>query len=423
MNIKEYIRILVNGYRENREHLTKYIIRESKKAESQGIDAEEFFYNLNDIIHCFFHDIDIQVAEENLNISLAKQIRIENGKQIEDLIPRSKEMFSCHLPRVSDNDLTGNLWYTEIQFIENAINKAMPLSLKGDNAYRIYDLNTQEQIKHNYERLKSDIKETGFLAIQRDSGKWIKVYNPELAVIFMSKKIFVRDIVLDVDLEINGDDYYSTYKEAFEEGEKYFDKEIKAPKSVIYGENAGKYIQDLQNNYFRKLIGNKYQGWKFVKNSFHNRLTHEEIKGWGYYSGIVSKLLDYVKEHPASFKDFENADVKTASKKEITISETDQYFIDLKKISESYDFFNNKLFEMNYIDYVGCFNLSNQNPKHPEFKTGQQIKFVYFLSQIKDIENMHSKALECFGIKNYKQQKSKAKPDAVFVNRIATILK
>lgn len=423
MDIKDYIRILVKGFREHREHLTKYIIRESERAKSQGVDAEEFFYNLNDIIHCFFDDIDCQVAEENYNHSIIKQIRIENGKQIEDLVPRSKEMFSCHLPRVSDNDLTGNLWYTEIQFIENAINKAKPLSLKGDNAYRIYDLNTQEQIKHNYERLKSDIKETGILAIQRDSGKWIKVYNPELAVIFMSKKILVRDIILDVDLEINGDDYYFTYKEAFEEGERYFDKEIKAPKSVIYGENAGQYIQDLQNSYFRKLINNKYQGWKFVKNSFHNRLTHNEIKGWGYYSGIVSKLLDYVKEHPASFKDFENADIKTASKKEIIISETDQYIIDLNKIHKSYNQFNNDLFEMNYPDYVGCFNLSNQTPKHPEFKSRQEIKFIYFLSQIKDVDKMDSKALERFGLKNYKNRKRKAKPDAVFINRVVTILK
>lgn len=421
MDIKDYIRILINGHRCSGIHLRNYLKRESKKAEIQGISLSEFFYNIEGLVKIFYEDINKQVAKENYNYSIIKQNRIDKGLSIEGLEPRSKEMFSCHLPRVTFNEYTGNLSYNQLEFIETAINFAKPLDFRGDKRYKIYDLKNQEQAIIPYNEIKSGIDKKGYFAIT-DSGKHFKVFSPELVILFTTKTLLVRDINLDSDIEINPSGYYETYKDGFIEGEKYFEDKNEPLRSVIYTENAGQYIQDLQNSYFRKLIDNKYQGWKFVKNSFHNHLTHKEIETWGYYSGIVSKFFEFVNEYPTPFKDFENRD-KTASKKEVTISETDQYIIDLKKIQKSYVFFNHELFEMNYLDYVGCFNLSNQTPKHPEFKRGQQIKFIYFLSQIKDIENMHTKALECFGIKNYKQQKSKAKPDMVFINRVTNILK
>ena len=112
----------------------------------------------------------------------------------------------------------------------------------------------------------------------------------------------------------------------------------------------------------------------------------------------------------------------TASKGEIL--ETDRWgIIDLGKVIKSYGEFNNELFEVNFADYLACFNLSIPDPTHLIFKSGQQTKFIYFLSQIPDVKNMDKIALSRFGIDNYYQQKGKANPNQVFKNRVATIFK
>lgn len=105
------------------------------------------------------------------------------------------------------------------------------------------------------------------------------------------------------------------------------------------------------------------------------------------------------------------------------LSET--YLIDISKIIKSYKEFNGDLFdEMTFIEYLNCFNLDLPEPIHPKFIRNQGINFVYFLSKIGDNNVVNDKIAEDrFGLKHFKQRKSKAIPSTVFINKVNSILK
>jgi hypothetical protein len=126
MSLYEYTGILIKGYLENRDNLAKYLIRESKNAEKEFIDNEEFFDGLNKVIELFHTDIENQYYKRKINVLRIKSIREEKGQSIEDLEDQvfPKENYYIFLPRVTGNRFTGNLSFHEIQFLEMAINEA-----------------------------------------------------------------------------------------------------------------------------------------------------------------------------------------------------------------------------------------------------------------------------------------------------------
>lgn len=126
MNLLEYTKILINGYSENSDNLVKYLIRESKKAEKEFIDNEEFFEGLNKVIKLFQDDIDVQYITHLNQIDKIRDIRLDKGQSIQDLEDqeRPKENFNVYLPRFTNNPLSGNLPFNEIQFLEMVINEA-----------------------------------------------------------------------------------------------------------------------------------------------------------------------------------------------------------------------------------------------------------------------------------------------------------
>ena len=84
---------------------------------------------------------------------------------------------------------------------------------------------------------------------------------------------------------------------------------------------------------------------------------------------------------------------------------------------------------MHFNDFCNCFDFEAQSFTHPIFKNGQQIKFVYFLSQIQEdgravVNDQMAKTN--FGVKNYKQQKNRAlnnnQPKLAFQRKIKGIL-
>lgn len=104
--------------------------------------------------------------------------------------------------------------------------------------------------------------------------------------------------------ELNSPEYLKTYIEAFTEGERYFEANFKASPEVLYGANHKHYIQDLQNNYFHIQHHPGKEGWNCVRHQHPFILTHEAVKTFGYYSGLVSKVDELVERHPQLFATF-----------------------------------------------------------------------------------------------------------------------
>jgi hypothetical protein len=292
-----------------------------------------------------------------------------------------------------------------------------------DKRYRIHKLSEQEQTKYVYEKLKSDFEVTGYFKIVEGNNEY-KVYNPELAVILITDNLSVYDTVLNLDAEIDSKAYFKAFKEGYKKGGDYFNNEVKASKEVIYGSNADVYVNVMHNNYFHNKHYKDFSGWNFIKQPFHNQLTNKEIEVWGYYSGLVNELLKFVKENADLFKKFEVCEHAPRLSKGISITENDNWgILEVSKIIKSHDLFKDKLFDMEFSDYVNCFNLNYPNPVHPVFKKNQITKFVYFLSQCPKIENENKVFLARFGIIDYKVKKQNTKPDQVFINQIKSILK
>lgn len=138
---------------------------------------------------------------------------------------------------------------------------------------------------------------------------------------------------------------------------------------------------------------------------------------------VFKSLGDLLPPSESQIIDESKSSVIKDSKKAV-VSEDDNYILDTGKISKIFKKFNDVIFEnMKLVDFLSCFNLSTE-PKHPIFKYPNQIKFVYFLVEIGFNER---RALERFGIKSFKSQKSRVLkeniPDKVFINQIKSILK
>lgn len=184
-------------------------------------------------------------------------------------------------------------------------------------------------------------------------------------------------------------------------------------------ENKIKFLENEKFNYLQNISSSTFEASGSI--SFPNFKVGEPL----FWDRIIQLEIDNIKAKELDKQTLNHNDKPqsgTASKGQIL--ETDRYeIIDLGKVLKSYKEFNNNLFEVNFDDYLACFNLSKPDPTHPIFKFRQQINFVYFLSQIRNVKKMDKIALSRFGIDNYYQQKGKANPNQVFKNRVATIFK
>ncbi|MFZ4058949.1 MAG: hypothetical protein ACOYKE_12470 [Ferruginibacter sp.] len=159
-----------------------------------------------------------------------------------------------------------------------------------------------EDLKNQYNRFVYHIKKDGFFTFSF-YGKNAKVYTPELLMFFWLKEIAVNSLVT-----ISGVDYWETYVNAFNEGEKYFDREFLISVDTLYGRNAEQYVKDIHLNYFHLKHTTSLEGWFFVKNYYPTTISHDEIKKYGYYSGIVSRVDALVKKHVKIFAEFDKCE-------------------------------------------------------------------------------------------------------------------
>lgn len=165
----------------------------------------------------------------------------------------------------------------------------------------------QEQTKHEYKSFKREIENKGCFIVKVTTDT-VKIYTPELAVIFTSKELPARNMDTQIETTINGWDYLKTYIEAFKEGEQYFENEFKISPNTLYGANAEQYVRDIHLNFFHVQHTGINEGWGYVKKQYPFILTHKAVKEFGYYSGIVNKVEEQVKKHPLLFATFDKCE-------------------------------------------------------------------------------------------------------------------
>lgn len=173
-----------------------------------------------------------------------------------------------------------------------------------------------------YKSFKDNIELKGSIYVNWEKDK-IKIYRPELAVILITEQLKVCNMGTQTETQINGRDYFKTYYQAYKEGQSYFDKEFKVTPDTLYA-NAEQYVRDIHLNLFHSKIDATNKGWDFVRRSYSFILSHNKVKKFGYYSGIVSKVEELIAKYP---KAFENIDKCEHSLKDEPIpkSNTEKY--------------------------------------------------------------------------------------------------
>ncbi|WP_242093604.1 hypothetical protein [Aestuariivivens sediminicola] len=171
----------------------------------------------------------------------------------------------------------------------------------------------KEQDTHKYKSFQWQIENNGCFIIN-SNGETVKIYTPELAVIFTSNKLPVQNMDEQSETEINGRDYLETYIEAYKEGEQYFENEYKVPPGTLYGNNAEKYVKDIHINFFHIRHTEANEGWSYVKKQYPVILTYKAIREFGYYSGIVNKVEEQLKKYPRLFSTFDKCEHNVSTK-------------------------------------------------------------------------------------------------------------
>ena len=195
----------------------------------------------------------------------------------------------------------------------------------------------QEQTKHEYKSFKREIENNGCFKVKTETDT-VKIYTPELAVIFTSKELPSRNMDTQTETNINGWEYLKTYIEAYKEGEQYFETEFKVSPNTLYGVNAEQYVRDIHLNFFHVKHTGINEGWGYVKKQYPIILTHKAVKEFGYYSGIVNKMEEQVEKYPRLFATFDKCEHKLPprpikTKADILKEQLSQYgFFELEKV-------------------------------------------------------------------------------------------
>ncbi|AWL09046.1 hypothetical protein HME7025_01183 [Aquirufa nivalisilvae] len=178
----------------------------------------------------------------------------------------------------------------------------------------------KEQTKHTFKSIKREIENNGCFILKTESDT-VKIYTPELAVIFTTKELPARNMDTKTETTINGWDYLNTFIEAYKEGEQYFETEFKVSPNTLYGANAEQYVRDIHINYFHVQHTGINEGWGYVKKQFPFIITHKAVKEFGYYSGIVNKVEEQIKKYPRLFATFDKCEHNLQSQQTATKSE------------------------------------------------------------------------------------------------------
>jgi len=259
-----------------------------------------------------------EISVEGIHDSIKKQIINFAKKKKEKFINVLHDSIDKGLITVSMIGGNMNQYISEHTIIEQSIIEKF--SNVDDIEYHITDsLLNPANISNNYRGIKDEIDENGFMVF----NSYAKVYSPILASILSSKDLRVTNMLSQIETTIDALPYFETYLEGYKEGEQYFLNEFKASSDILYGPNAEQYVRDINYNYYeathsQSSKGSTFIGWGSIKKSFPIILTHEAIKVFGYYSGIVNKVDELIKKYPSQFANFNKCEHDLTRKHEDT---------------------------------------------------------------------------------------------------------
>ena len=232
----------------------------------------------------------------NPNLTPAQEANLD-----EQLEKCTLENITIQLLTVTNGLFTGKFHYSEVEFIEKAINELQAPQPKEDVTFviNIFE-NSEEKLHRNFEALKYQIENNGCYIVNN-----AKIYTTELSYILDQKTLKAYNKSTKIQVEICGNDYIKTYTTAYDEGRQYFENEFKPSISILYGSHAESYIQNICDNYFKIQHYGAFKGWNFVKQSYPSFINHKVINQFGFYAGIVSAVDELVDKHLKIFEKFD----------------------------------------------------------------------------------------------------------------------
>jgi len=210
---------------------------------------------------------------------------------------------------------------------------------KIDTKEKRFDLTDLYRESNRFKSYKREIDNNGFCKVNiiGEETQSVKIYTPELAFVLTTKELKLLEISLNEIVDVNGFDYLNTYNEAYIKGEQYFEKEFKISINNLVGEHGKSYVKSLHNNYYHIKHEKSYEGWVYVKGIVPCILTHAEIKKFGYYSGIVSKVDEEFNKHLEVYNAVDICEHQT--KPHLIESQIETFNPEIFKDQKSYDLF------------------------------------------------------------------------------------
>lgn len=243
-----------------------------------------------------------------------------------------------------------------------------------------------EESTHEYKSAQIKIANYGFCE-RGVGGDTVKVYTPQLALIFYSTELPAKNRDTQKETTIKGTEYLKTYIEAYKEGVKYFENEFKVSPNIIFDkENAERYVNTIKSNFFdnwhkRNIDKSPIKGWVSIKGKYFLILSHAVVEKMGFYSGIVNRVEQLISDYTQQFSTFYVHEPQQSTKETKSIDSKEpenkypkifknsyayQMFIELKKLTVD----KNPLADYGFIYYklidkkIGAIN---DNITHPKF--------------------------------------------------------
>lgn len=162
---------------------------------------------------------------------------------------------------------------------------------------------------HNFNFLKigkAEFQWDAYTTITDIDGTKISFYICEYAYIFTRDSVFLVDPHTSNLVEVNPyKDLFNAYVSGYKEGLKYFSDYFCVSVETIYGPRSREYERDLHTHYYHTNFNNFGKGWGYYETHFSEWISIENLKRWGYYAGIISKVTELRKLYPAIFKNFD----------------------------------------------------------------------------------------------------------------------
>ena len=301
----EYLKIILEGYINNKQFLSEHFYREFKNAEKNHVGIIEFGTGLKEVQEFFLNDLKRQYNDRLEELSIIKGLLKKEGKPIDDLEVPEIANFSVHLSSVTKNNYIGHLWLNDLDIINDALLKFiskydadnLPLPPKQD----IEDLTKEKLEGYGFDKESIDrlftwenyectlINNRGYFWA---SNKENKIYSG----IAGKEKQFSNSIPPP---------YHKEPKEKFETFDELFKYAVLAgsitiPENVLGKDFNYKNAENSHNFSFNVWLQN-YKGWEYGNEKMYiERLTREN---WVAYLTHCNNEAEELKQKAETIKE------------------------------------------------------------------------------------------------------------------------